>query len=240
MDIVGSEHVVGHVALIDIDVRPLSALSLVACHGIGILHLQGIVIRVLAQRLKPVRLQGQVLIVSHHVLEQFFVLFACQRRCFSLKRVENGGGSKLKVVVVGKRESDVGEVETVKVTYVSHPQHSCPVAVGNERQLQFQFFCPVVVVFHHHQHVALCHESLTSQHHVPYTIIIYYGTLVASCHHDGVVEPSMAVRRCELFNQFVATEVDDVAEPMEVYLRQLCHFLMCYHLPHLCGIVQNA
>ena len=39
VDLVGGEHVVGHIALIQIDVRPLSALSFMAGDGIGKFHL---------------------------------------------------------------------------------------------------------------------------------------------------------------------------------------------------------
>ena len=39
VDVVRSEHVVGHVALVYVHVRPLSALRLVAGHGVGVLYL---------------------------------------------------------------------------------------------------------------------------------------------------------------------------------------------------------
>lgn len=47
MNVVGREHVVCHVALIDVYVRPLPALCLMAGYGVGILYLQGIVTWVL-------------------------------------------------------------------------------------------------------------------------------------------------------------------------------------------------
>ena len=46
VDIVGGEHVVGHIALIQIDVRPLSALSFMAGDGIGKFHLKGIIVTI--------------------------------------------------------------------------------------------------------------------------------------------------------------------------------------------------
>lgn len=58
MDIVGREHVVGHVALVNIYVRPLSALCLMTCYGIGILYLQGIVTRVLPYLFRRSALSG--------------------------------------------------------------------------------------------------------------------------------------------------------------------------------------
>ncbi len=69
MDVVGSKHVVGHVALVQIDMSPLTALRLVAGHGIGELYLQGIVELVRAHMLHAVGLQGDVGIIGEHALE---------------------------------------------------------------------------------------------------------------------------------------------------------------------------
>ena len=49
MDIVGGEHVVCHIALIQIDMRPLATLSFVAGDGIGELNLKGVVVTVALQ-----------------------------------------------------------------------------------------------------------------------------------------------------------------------------------------------
>ena len=51
VDVVGREHVVGHVALVYIYVCPLSALRLVAGHGVGIFYLKCIVVGVFLQLL---------------------------------------------------------------------------------------------------------------------------------------------------------------------------------------------
>ena len=40
VDVVGGKHFVGHIALVYIDVRPLTALRLVARHGIRIFYLK--------------------------------------------------------------------------------------------------------------------------------------------------------------------------------------------------------
>lgn len=78
MDVVGSEHVVGHVALVYIDVSPLSALRLVAGYGVGELHLEGVIVLVFAHMLHAVGLDGYVLIVFQHCVEQLFALLARQ------------------------------------------------------------------------------------------------------------------------------------------------------------------
>ena len=82
MDVVRSEHVVGHIALVYVHVRPLSALRLVAGYGVGELHLQGVVVHVFAYALHAVGLEGYVLIVFLYGVEQLFALLACQCRGF--------------------------------------------------------------------------------------------------------------------------------------------------------------
>ena len=69
MDVVGGKHFVGHVALVHIDVRPLTALRLVARHGIRIFYLQGVIVWIGFQLLEAVGLSGDVSIVEHHLLE---------------------------------------------------------------------------------------------------------------------------------------------------------------------------
>ena len=68
MDIVGGEHFIGHVSLVDVDVCPLSALSLVASHGVGVFDLQGIEVLVFAQPFHPVGFQRDVGIVFQHII----------------------------------------------------------------------------------------------------------------------------------------------------------------------------
>ena len=52
-DIIGRKHVFRHIALIHEDPLPLSALCLMASHGIGIFHLQGIEIGIGFQLFLP-------------------------------------------------------------------------------------------------------------------------------------------------------------------------------------------
>ena len=45
-EIIGCQVFIRHIPLVQKDILPLPALRLVASHGIGILHLQGVVVRV--------------------------------------------------------------------------------------------------------------------------------------------------------------------------------------------------
>ena len=75
VDVVGREHLIGHVALVEIDVCPLPALCLVAGDGVAELHLQGVVVSVLTDFLHAVGLQRYVGIVLQHIPEELLVLF---------------------------------------------------------------------------------------------------------------------------------------------------------------------
>ena len=101
MEIVGCEHIIGHIALVDVDVCPLSALCLVTSDGIAVFHLQGVVVRVAAQGFQTILLQGNVGIVFHYVLIEFLLLFACQRWRLCGQSVKQHGGRQLQIVVVG-------------------------------------------------------------------------------------------------------------------------------------------
>ena len=52
MNIIGGEHIVRHIALIDIHMRPLTTLCLVTSGSIGKFHLQSIIIAVFLPRVK--------------------------------------------------------------------------------------------------------------------------------------------------------------------------------------------
>ena len=63
MDIISGEHIIGHIPLVEIDMRPLSTLCLMTGDGIGELHLQSIVITVFLDFLDTVGLSGNITIV---------------------------------------------------------------------------------------------------------------------------------------------------------------------------------
>ena len=90
-EIVFGKHIVGHIALIYIDFVPLSALGFVACHGVGVFDLQGIVVFVFAHGSVKVFLGAQLGLVFTHSLEEELLL--CGGECWSLthQRVEQYG-----------------------------------------------------------------------------------------------------------------------------------------------------
>ena len=81
VDIVGTEHIVRHIALIKIDVRPLSALCLMTGHGIGILYLKSVIIFIALQFFDAVGLKGHIGIILQHRLIELFLLLSRQGRC---------------------------------------------------------------------------------------------------------------------------------------------------------------
>ena len=93
---------------------PLSALRFVARNGISELYLHGVEVLVFAQLLHAVGFSGHVGIVFHYALKQFLVLFVRQCRCFRGERVEHDHRVQLRIVVIGKLQSNVGEAETIQ------------------------------------------------------------------------------------------------------------------------------
>ena len=230
MDVVGSEHVVGHIALVYVDVSPLSALRLVAGHGVGELHLEGVVVHVFAHMLHAVGLEGYVLIVVKHGVEQLFALLARQCGGFRCKRIEHYGSLKLVVAVVGELEPHVGKVEAVQLPYVAHAPDARPVAVGDEqphpssplgrylatvtyrlfplrwggREGLFFLLQPIIVVLYHHEHVAGGKLLFASEHHVAYSGVVYVGALVAPRNDDSLVHAHFRVAAVKLLDKLVA------------------------------------
>ena len=119
MDVVGGKHFVGHVALVYIDVRPLTTLRLVARHGIRIFYLQGVIVRVSFQLLEAVGLSRDVGIVEHHLLEEMLTLLLRQGRCFGLERIGERRHLNLVIVIVGELKPKVDEMEAIEVAAVS-------------------------------------------------------------------------------------------------------------------------
>ena len=131
--VVGREHVVGHVALVYIYVCPLSALRLVAGHGVSVFYLKSVVVGVFLQLLVAFGLGGHVGIIEHHLLEELLILVVRECRRFGRERVGNCRDLQLVVVVVGESKPKVDEVESVQVAMVAHALYHGTVAVGYER-----------------------------------------------------------------------------------------------------------
>ncbi len=80
VDIVGSEHLVCHISLIHIYMRPLPALRLMARHGVCIFYLHGIIVFICLQTLQPVGLSWYIGVIGHHGIEQPPALLERKRR----------------------------------------------------------------------------------------------------------------------------------------------------------------
>ena len=225
--------------------RPLPALRLVAGDSVGVLHLQRVEVAVLLQLLYPVGLERQVGIVFHHGVEQLLALLAGQRGGFGGESVEQHGGRKLVVVVIGQRHRHIGKAEAVKAAAAAHTPHHRPVAVGQERgqhrlglgiavqACRSPIPClgrtvgmapltlhPVVVVAHHHYHVARAQLVLAVEHLRAYAPVVYHGPLVAAGYDYGLVKPGVAVAPRERVDKFPAAHSADIGKAAEAHLGQ--------------------
>lgn len=137
VDIIGREHVVRHVTLIHINMRPLSALRLMAGHGIGKLHLQGIEELVLANCLHPIRLERNVLIIFFYLTEELLLLLMGQGWRLARQSIQQHRCLQLVIVIIGELQQKRGETETVKVDAATNPQDLGTVAIRKKSRKFF-------------------------------------------------------------------------------------------------------
>ena len=230
--------------------RPLSALCLMAGHGIGVLDLQGIEISILANRLHAVGLQWhKVLIVFLHLPEELLLLLVGKGRRLALQGVEHTRHLHLVIIIVGQLQQQCGKVEPIQLDIVAHPQHLSPVAIGKKGRnsagtslpaLLLLLLRPEVVVLHDHEHIARREFLLTVEHHVPDTIIIYIGALVASGDDHRLVHPHMMITVAKTLHQLCSRHHHDIGKALEAYQRKSCHSIMGYHLSDEGGIIEDA
>ena len=129
MDIIGIEHIIRHVALIYIHMCPLSALRLVAGYGVCKFHLQGIEELILSDRLHPICLERNILIILFYLMEELLLLFMGQGRRLARQCIQQHRSFQLIVVVIGKLEQQRGKTEAIEVDATAHLQHFCPIAI---------------------------------------------------------------------------------------------------------------
>ena len=137
VDIIGREHVVRHITLIHINMRPLSALRLMAGHGIGKLHLQGIEELVLTNRLHPIRLERNVLIIFFYLTEELLLLLMGQGWRLARQSIQQHRCLQLVIVIIGELQQKRGKTETVKVDAATNPQDLGTVAIRKESRKFF-------------------------------------------------------------------------------------------------------
>ena len=137
MDIVGGEHVVSHVTLVEIDVRPLSTLGFMAGDGIGEFYLKGVIVTVRLQLLDTVSLMRNICIVLHHGIEELFLLFSSKGRCLRSERIEKYGSAELVIVIVWEGHRDLRKTEAIELVDVPDTPYDGTVAVGEERDFVY-------------------------------------------------------------------------------------------------------
>ena len=114
-EIIGCQVFIRHIPLVQKDILPLPALRLVASHGIGILHLQGVVVRVCLHLLHPLALHGDVGIIFEDGVEKPVVFCLGQRRRVGMQRIKQHVHFQFKVVIVGKDQRHVCKAEAIQL-----------------------------------------------------------------------------------------------------------------------------
>ena len=132
MDIIGSKHIVRHIPLIYIDMRPLSTLCLMTGNGIGKLHLQSIEIRILPDCLHTVCLQWYVLIIFLYLTEKLLLLVMGQSRRLTRQSIQQNRCLQFVIVVIRKLQQKRCKTETIEVDTTAHLHHLRPIAISQK------------------------------------------------------------------------------------------------------------
>ena len=236
MDVVGREHFLGDIALIDIDVRPLTALRLVAGHGIAVFHLQRAVIDIFHHLFQPLRLRLDIGIIGQNAVVELATLLCGECWSLALQRVEQHHRLQFGIVVVGKAQQHVGKAKTVHLVDVSDATNHRVVAVGNEIQLRFlappysillprsSFLLPrssfllQILIPHHHQQIARRQFLLATENRVSDARVISICAFVRPRDNNRFVHPDRAVTRRQRLDEFVATHDSNVGKTLELNL----------------------
>ena len=206
--------------------RPLSALSLVTGDGVGILHLQGVVVTVGLEFRDAVCLDGDVGVVFHHGVEELFLLFTGESRCLGGKGIEENSGSELVVVVVGEGHRDFGKTEAIEFVGVSHPLHHDPIAVGDKVDASrlltpdSRLLTPEIIVLHDHQEVTTAEFILTVEDGVADALVVDIRPFVATGDDHRLVHTHTTVTGSERFDEFIARNNLDIRETTDTDSRE--------------------
>ena len=132
VDVVGGEHVVCHITLIEIDMGPLTTLGFMASDCIGELDLKGVVVTVALQFLDAVCLIGYVGIILQNGIVELFLLVMSQGGCLRCKGIKDDDGSQFIVIVVGKQHRHLSETEAKEFMDIPDTLNDGNVAIGEE------------------------------------------------------------------------------------------------------------
>ena len=177
----------------------------------------------------------------------------CQGGCFRRERVEDDCHFLPLSVIVRKLQRHIGKPEAMEFPHVADTADNGPVAVGDEGQGSCgRHGMPCccfpreavrrshILVLHHHQHIACRQFLLTSEYHVSDALVEDVGTLVGAGDNHRLVHTYLRIAGSEALDEFVAGDNGDVGKAFEVYLRQLCSFIMGDHPTDEGGVVENA
>ena len=190
-----------------------------AGHGVGILQLEGVVVRVLPQLLEPLAPGGDVGIVEQHLLVKAMALLGGERGRNGRKRIEQHAALQFVVVVIGEAERGIGKMETVLLVDVADAHHLGRIAVGDkvERQplalgqLARRPFRPVVIVLDGHDQIATGELFLAVEDTGADAVVVDVGPLVGPRNDDGVRRAILAIGRNQGFDEFVARQETHLA-----------------------------
>lgn len=132
MDIIGSKHIIRHIALVYIDMRPLSALRFMTGNGIGKLHLQSIEIRILPDCLHTVCLQWYVLIIFLYLMEKLLLLIMGQSRSLTRQGIQQYRSLQFIIIIIGKFQQKGGKMKAIEFDATTHLHHLRPIAISQE------------------------------------------------------------------------------------------------------------
>ena len=189
------------------------------CDSIGILDLQGIIETVLLELLQTVCLERDIGIVGHDTLVELVLLFTCQCRCLTFKRIKQYGGCEFIVVVIGEGHGNVSKVEAIEFLMITHATYHAAVTIGKEVRHGIVLFLlstlkphPIIIIPDNHKHVAEGQFSITVKDSITDALIIDVCPFVASCDDNGIVLPHPAIAGAQLVDEFVAHDDMDVGE----------------------------
>ena len=133
MDIIGRKHIVRHITLVEIDMRPLTTLSLMTRHGIGILNLKSVIILIALQFFDAVGLETDIGIILHHSIVELQVLLMRQSRSLGREGIETNNGCEFEIIVIGKLHGYLSKTEAIELMHVPTSLHHRYIAIGEER-----------------------------------------------------------------------------------------------------------
>ena len=174
-----------------------------ASDGIGILHLQGIKIRVGFQLFYSLTLQGDVCVVFHHLCVEFFTISFRECWCLTLQSIHEQHNLHFHLIVIRESQSSFYKAETILFTFTSDSYDTSHISIGNKVHL-WLFLCPIIVVLRYHQHIATLQFFFSPKNPSSDAIVIDIGSFIGTTNHNGFFYAIMVVTIGYGFYQFIS------------------------------------